>query len=832
MKAKYLIIASLVLAILTIGAVSASEDVAVDDAMATSDITEDPIEETPVDEVIEQSEDSEPLEDYKPEDFNYNAKKSIDLDDEDKVVFNCTLPEEGDINYYVNDEYVSCNVGSSGDFIQIDINDLGIDEPSTYKVKFVFEPSSSQDQFVITEYNLTVTKTYNVNDFDPEWNDDITSKFDDVLEIMNPTKGTLIVSVNGNKRFNATIDDSEYETSVGLSDLNITSNGRYTVSAKFIVNSTSQEVDLGQKTIEVDVDDWNADEYVSISSDANILDSSEDVVYIQDDYVNGTVTVAIDGKEIFSKVITDNEERYDLEITVGDLKLYNNITTGSHTVKVVYMRNGVEKHEIEKSVEFYAREEYVSVSSDVNILVHDCSVVGIEDYDGDVIYGTVTVYIDGVEKFTANIAASEDRNNFKVTVDDLKLYNNITVGNHMVKAVFMRNGVEKHEIEESVDFYSEAYDEYVYISSKVDILSHSYSVVDIEDYDDYLNGTVTVYIDGSVKFTKNIAASEHNDEFYVTVDNLGLYNNIALGKHVVKAVYMRNGVDKHEIENSVEFYANPDFDYFGTISVGEKETLVITYLKSFTGTATLYNAVGDVWGEWIKGNVAGSAKFSNGVATIPFGSLSKGEHNFLVNITGLSYEEPVSIDVRENTPGYSASVSASEITVGSSVVVKFNSPASQTSVGINVDGNFYASVIASGAVSQEIKGLTAGTHKIKVFFDDGDKFYSNTFYVTVKNPTPAKKDTIKLTLKKVKVKKSAKKLVLQATLKINGKAVKGKVIKFKFNKKTYKAKTNKKGVAKVTIKKKVLKKLKVGKKVKIQATYGKTTKKLTVKVKK
>ena len=82
------------------------------------------------------------------------------------------------------------------------------------------------------------------------------------------------------------------------------------------------------------------------------------------------------------------------------------------------------------------------------------------------------------------------------------------------------------------------------------------------------------------------------------------------------------------------------------------------------------------------------------------------------------------------------------------------------------------------------------------------------------------------------MKKSAKKLVLQATLKINGKAVKGKTIKFKFNGKTYKAKTNKKGVTKVTIKKAVLKKLKVGKKVKIQATYNKTTKKLTVKIKK
>ena len=46
------------------------------------------------------------------------------------------------------------------------------------------------------------------------------------------------------------------------------------------------------------------------------------------------------------------------------------------------------------------------------------------------------------------------------------------------------------------------------------------------------------------------------------------------------------------------------------------------------------------------------------------------------------------------------------------------------------------------------------------------------------------------------------------------------------------AKTNKKGVAKFTIKSKVLKKLKVGKKVKYQATYGKVTKKYTIKVKK
>ena len=145
---------------------------------------------------------------------------------------------------------------------------------------------------------------------------------------------------------------------------------------------------------------------------------------------------------------------------------------------------------------------------------------------------------------------------------------------------------------------------------------------------------------------------------------------------------------------------------------------------------------------------------------------------------------------------------------GVNVVIKQNNKAFKT-IKTNSKG------IASFKVTQ-----TPGTYKLKI---------------TSLGKTVTKTLTVKhiVTLKTATVKKSAKKLILQATLaKVNKKYLKKKTVTFKFNGKTYKAKTNAKGVAKVTIKSNVLKKLKVGKKITYQATYLKDTVKKTTKVKK
>ena len=98
---------------------------------------------------------------------------------------------------------------------------------------------------------------------------------------------------------------------------------------------------------------------------------------------------------------------------------------------------------------------------------------------------------------------------------------------------------------------------------------------------------------------------------------------------------------------------------------------------------------------------------------------------------------------------------------------------------------------------------------------------SYKIWAEYKNAFVCKKVVIKqvLTLKTIKVKKSAKKLVLTAVLKRNKTPIRSAKIIFKFNGKAYNAKTSKMGIAKVVIKKSAFKNLKLGKKVSYQAIY-------------
>ena len=161
---------------------------------------------------------------------------------------------------------------------------------------------------------------------------------------------------------------------------------------------------------------------------------------------------------------------------------------------------------------------------------------------------------------------------------------------------------------------------------------------------------------------------------------------------------------------------------------------------------------------------------------------------------------------------YSVTVYGTDGKVASNVEVVFKISDKQVAkVKTNVEG------VASYVVTKN-----PGIYKIKA--TALGKSITNT--LTVKHI---------VTLKTVTIKKSAKKLTLQASLaKVNGKYLKKQKITFKINgKKVATAKTNTKGVAKITIKNPgVVKKLKLGKKVTYQAIYLGDTVQKTTKIKK
>ena len=110
---------------------------------------------------------------------------------------------------------------------------------------------------------------------------------------------------------------------------------------------------------------------------------------------------------------------------------------------------------------------------------------------------------------------------------------------------------------------------------------------------------------------------------------------------------------------------------------------------------------------------------------------------------------------------------------------------------------YYVATDENGIAKLEIKDAP-GEYTIVTKYNG--KFYQNK--VTVNQVLTANKVTIK--------KKTAKNLVLSATLKINGKLIKGKWIKFKLNGAYFYAKTNKYGVAQKVLGKKVINKLNKG----------------------
>lgn len=364
MKFKKIMLATfMLLAILTIGAVSASDDALADGNLTATDIAEDPIEEASVDEVIAETPQQEVV-GVDAEDFNvWLNNNTLDIDnDTEEIAITFTSPEgaEGDFDIFIDGSWSYCEVLSnetSGKTFNVTFGELWISEPGSHSVSFRYDYGDRVDAGTLFAY-----KEYLREDFDTgifENVGDSSYRLYYLYEV--PAAGTFVVYVNGEERYR---EYNGYKTTpIYVGDLNITYNDYFNITTEYVINSTGQVVAL---------DSFIAHVYcmpISVlltDSPITISKGYDSVGYVSDNnYIDGTVLVYVDSTQIYAKAFSAADEVTFASFDMDELKLKDNITHGNHTIKIVYQKNGDVDYSKEGLVEFHATAK-ISAPSEIN----------------------------------------------------------------------------------------------------------------------------------------------------------------------------------------------------------------------------------------------------------------------------------------------------------------------------------------------------------------------------------------------------------------------------------------------------------------------------------
>ena len=542
-------------------------------------------------------------------------------------------------------------------------------------------------------------------------------------------------------------------------------------------------------------------------------------------HLDGNVTVTIDGKVRMNRQFTAADGMDSYVILVKDLDL-DSIGYGDKPINITYKKNNANE---------YSKEGIINITAIPNVFFPNSMLVG----------ESAALVISGPKGFSGEIAVYwAEMYWYSYTKGDLYATSTITDGFGTVTFSNLDKGYHKF----IVDYI---FGNYVNILPD-GMMTYDYYGLNVVDSLEGLNSSVSP---STIKENESLNLTVHGDGSYHQMDVFidgKEYNSttLAINETFIKTISGLS-VGTHYISVVIwHISTSPDYSYTHVVHVKDK------YGRDDPGLSI--SPIGDVeLGSDVSVTITADANF-NGVVAVQVANnngtatLTNGKGSFTIPADWLSVgKATIRVTSKENDKFIAGSAEAT-FNVIPKVVPPEPTPVDQSKIVANDLTAYYNKVsysvtvygadgkLASGVlVTFKINGKNVATAKTNakgvatVKLSQVPKTYKITSEALGKSVT--KKLTVKqvLTLKKVKVKKSAKKLVLTATLKEGKKAIKGKKITFKFKgKKVKTVRTNKKGIAKVTVKKSVLKKLKKGKKVTYQATYLKDVVKRTVKVKK
>jgi len=762
------------------------------------------------------------------------ASDNITVSDNSEIV----AAEDDDDAYLDYDIYANEN-----EEICINVNDEEYNESA--EVAWIEMPLEAEGSFQIwNNNNLVASSDFNADDYDEHW--DVDEEEDEMiygtifLKDLDFTKihdGDILSFQFFEKGETVPVDDLTMLYKVKLTD-------SYMTLTEY--DEEAEDVDTTYIETEIVMDEgWEETEFVTFT----VKEGIDGRIVI---YLNNTIAF----NKTLSELTEDDESSGEYTLLIGDL----NITTaGTYTILDYFYDN-------EGNILYQYDEEYPET---LILFPSQSTTVGNVTID----FNSKPTIINGTESFiTISNASADDEilvyiNNEGPIHIKLNECRNDTEGNYFLGSKELNMPPVAGEYNLNITYRGENK------TGKVTLISNIIIAINEEDIIYYKldDGFVSIsleegYIEETTMEGKiNLTIMNDNEiiaTFVKDLDDLPYSEDIFEDSRVIKTTdsditTKLNGTYKVIVRYFDGNEANTTAEGIVTFKIFTPEdygTSINTTIKNKTASIITFKDIPlseDIIAE-IDGNPIDISELIDGdseegyyIKYDQLDGLTDGTHSIRVYLKDVDSTELASgtvfVDVEENID-LNLTITVANIEEGNVATVVITTNSNFTgAIAVQIGANNYSVNIVKGQGSIPVSGLKANTYTATALFkSDGiftDATKAATFTVTAKPAAPSTpaapaKKVIKLTLKKVKVKKSAKKLVLKATLKINGKAPKkGTKIKFTFKGKKYIGKTNKKGVAKVTIKKKVLKKLKVGKKVKYTAKYSTKTVKRTAKVK-
>ena len=472
--------------------------------------------------------------------------------------------------------------------------------------------------------------------------------------------------------------------------------------------------------------------------------------------LKGKLTIKVDGKSIFSRNVGPDDISSDNIEIFAEIE---NVKAGEHKVEATYSDS---KNTIKKTAKF---------NGDYNMDVDEVISYGGSQLNLSVpskISSKVSVEIDGVAKKVTVISNDEGQSIFVGDTADLSVGEHIAVLKYAGGKIYPAKTVKvKFNVTPIVDFAGSTLEK-----------GDGLTLVMPED----AKGNLTVYVkkrngDYWVFYNQNAAGKT-----FVTFDNL-TYGHYIVSLNYTGSDYEVNYNYGHVYEDSFDITINPEFTFPKKVLIGDSATVSVRVNEN--------NSKMRIYGMGFDKRV----DMVDGVATVTLPALKNGINYFTAWVmTDVNGDDGESYEVYVQIEG------VNPIKADDTTSVFFNTARYSVEMkylnGTAIESGKVTFYILDGKkqILKKDVYIKNGTATLSYKITQGVKTY--TIKTVYNKASLSKKLSVKhlVTLKKVTVKKSAKKLVLTATLgKVNGKYLKNKKVTFKFNGKTYKAKTTKKG---------------------------------------